>query len=137
MGTNPKVITETPQGKVVTVRTKAGEVKARLIWNPGFGPRFTRNMQGGQAKLDMETMRLLEPYMQLITGAMIFSMRLATDVGSGLIRVRTPYARRVYYSRSKIGRPTGALRGPYYWTRMAADRAAYLRSFAAKVVGAK
>lgn len=137
MGSNSKLITETPKGRVVTVQGKNGTVTARLEWKPGFGPKFTRRMQGGQAKFDMEVMKQLEPYMQLDTGAMIGSMQLATDVGSGLIRVRTPYARKVYYSRSRIGRTTGILRGPHYFPRMKADRQNYLKRFAAKEVGAK
>lgn len=137
MGNNPKVIIETPKGKVITVTSKNGAVSAKLVWNPGFGPKFSKKLQSGQAKLDMEVMKQLEPYMQLVTSAMIKSMYLATDVGSGLIRVKTPYARRVHYSRAKIGRPTGPLRGPYYFQRMKADRLTYLHGFAAKVVGAK
>ncbi|MDL2214472.1 minor capsid protein [Clostridia bacterium OttesenSCG-928-O13] len=137
MGTNPKIITSTPKGRVITVHTKSGSVTARIEWNPGFGPRFTRQMQSGQAKFDMEVMKQMEPYMQLDSGAMINSMRLATDVGSGLIRVRTPYARRRYYERTRIGISKHPLGGPYYFLRMRADKHAYLRSFAAKVVGAK
>ena len=137
MGSNPKIITNTPQGKVVTVHTKQGTVTAKLVWNPGFGPEFTRKMQSGQAKFDMEVMKQMEPYMQLDTSAMIKSMQAATDVGSGLVRVRTPYARKVYYTRSRVGRPTGPLRGPYYFDRMKANRLSYLMGFAAKAVGAK
>ena len=137
MAQNPKLIVETPAGRVVTVKTKDGTMTARLVWNPGFGRRFTVQLQSGQAKLDMEIMKQMQPYMQLDTGAMIKSMELATEVGSGLIRVRTPYARRVYYSKAGIGRKTGALRGPRYFPRMKADKLPYLHQFAKKVVGTK
>ena len=137
MASNPKIVVETPQGKVVTVATKNGTMRAQIVWNPGFGPQFTRQLQSGQAKFDMEVMKQMEPYMQLDTGVMIKSMQVATEVGSGFIRVRTPYARRVYYSKSGVGRPTGALRGPMYFARMVADKRTYLLQFAKKVVGAK
>lgn len=137
MAQNPKIIVETPQGRVVTVKTKDGTMRARLTWNQGFGRKFTNQLQSGQAKFDMEVMKQMQPYMQLDTGAMIKSMELATEVGSGLIRVRTPYARRVYYSRTRIGRKTGALRGPYYFQRMKSDKQGYFRQFAKKVVGSK
>ena len=137
MAQNPKLIVETPAGRVVTVKTKEGTMRARLVWNPGFGRKFTAQLQSGQAKLDMEIMKQMQPYMQLDSGAMIKSMELATEVGSGLIRVRTPYARKVYYSKAGVGRKTGALRGPYYFQRMKADKVGYFRNFAKKVVGAK
>lgn len=137
MASNPKIVVETPQGRVVTVKTKDGTTRAKLEWNPRFGPSFTRQLQSGQAKFDMEIMKQMEPYMQLDSGAMIKSMQVATEVGSGLVRVRTPYARKVHDSKSGIGRPTGALRGPMYFARMAADKRPYLREFAKRVVGAK
>ncbi len=137
MGSNPKLITDTPQGQVVTVRTKNGSVTARINWKPGFGPEFTRKMQSGQARFDQEVMKQMEPYMALDTGAMIASMRVATDVGSGLVRVRTPYARRRYYEPTRLGISRHPRGGPYYFNRMRADKAAYLRNFYAKVVGAK
>ena len=132
-----RTVISTPRGAVVQLKTKAGEMKAELLWNPGFGPEYTRKFNSAQAKLDSEVMRLLEPYMQLDTGAMIMSMRLATTPGHGEIIVNTPYARRVYYSNSPVGRATGPLRGPYYFPRMVADKRGYLRSFAARTLGAR
>ncbi len=137
MAKNPNLIVETPESRIIKVQNKDGTITARLVWKPGFGPKFTQQLQSGQAAFDLEIMKQMEPYMQLDTGMMIASMRTATEVGSGLIRVRTPYARRVYYSKAGIGRKTGALRGPRYFPRMKADKQPYLRTFARKVVGAK
>lgn len=134
---NSKLIVTTPKGEVFTIKTKNGTVRARLVWNEGFGRKWTGKYQSGQQKLDLEIMRLMEPYMQMDTGAMIMSMRLATQPGSGKIRVNTPYGRKVYYSKSFVGRATGALRGPYYFHRMKADKKDYLRRFAARNMGAK
>lgn len=137
MAKNPKIIVETPHGSVVTVKAKNGTVKAKLKWNEEFGKKKTAVFDRGQAIFDSEVMRQMTPYMQLVTGAMIHSMTLGTDVGSGEIRVITPYARSVYYSSAPVGRPTGPLRGPYYFERMKADKSNYLKDVAEKAVKAK
>lgn len=137
MGKNLKLIVKTPKGSVVQVKTPNGTMTARLEWNDGFGAKMTNQLQTGQEKFDMEVMKQMEPYMQLDSGAMIQSMRLSTDVGSGRIRVNTPYATNVYHSKSKVGRKTGRLRGPYYFDRMKADKQAYLQYFITKVTGAE
>ncbi|MFV0351427.1 MAG: hypothetical protein ACK5JF_03835 [Oscillospiraceae bacterium] len=134
---NKKLVITTPKGEVFTIKSKNGTVQAQLVWNEDFGREWTSKYQSAQEKLDMEIMRLMEPYMQMDTGAMIMSMRLATQPGSGKIRVNTPYGRKVYYSKSSVGRTTGALRGPYYFHRMKTDNKDYLRNFAAQNVGAK
>lgn len=132
-----KIVITTPKGDVVTYKTANGEIKARIEWNPDFGSNRTRQFRQGQKMFDSEVMRLMEPYMQMVTGAMIMSMRLSSTPGTGEVIVNTPYARRVYYSRSPVGRPTGALRGPYYFHRMKADKRDHLRRFAASATGGK
>ena len=122
MAQNPKIVIETPRGRVVQVKTRAGNVKARLEWNEGFGPAMTKNLQGGQAIVDSEVMRLMEPYMPLDTGTMIRSMQLTTVIGSGEVHVSTPYALAVLNGRGAVGRPTGPLRGPQYFERFKADK---------------
>ncbi len=83
-----------------------------------------------QKYIDSETMRLVEPYMQLDTSQMIKSMYVATDVGSGEVEVDTPYA----HIRLHHG-PTKGLRGPNYFERMKADRLDELLDGAAKIAG--
>lgn len=134
---NTKIIVTTPKGSVVQVKTEAGDITAHIEWSPSFGGERTSQFQTGQAKFDSETMRLMEPYMQLDTGAMIVSMRLSTNPGDGEIIINTPYARRVYYSKSPVGRKTGALRGPRHFDRMKADKKGQLQRFAAAVTGGK
>lgn len=128
-----RIIVTTPRGSVV----KIGNTTARIEWSPSFGAKRTSDFNKGQKMLDEEIMKQMEPYMQMVSGAMIMSMRLSTTPGSGEIVVNTPYARKVYYSRSPVGRPTGALRGPYHFARMKADKKAYLRKFVAATVGGK
>ncbi|MFV0413869.1 MAG: hypothetical protein ACK5L3_11505 [Oscillospiraceae bacterium] len=137
MAENKDLIISTPRGEVFTYKTKSGQVKARLVWAENFGTQRTNQFSTGQKRLDLEVMKQLEPYMQLDTGAMIMSMRLATIPGSGNVRVNAPYSRKVFYSNSAVGRITGALRGPYYFNRMKADKLAYLRRFVGGVMGVK
>ncbi|MBR1533719.1 MAG: hypothetical protein IJ639_05100 [Ruminococcus sp.] len=132
-----KIIITTPKGAVVQYKTKNGTIKTRIEWSPGFGRDRSAQANTAQAMFDSEVMRLMEPYMQLVTGAMIASMRLSSTPGTGEVIVNTPYARRVYYSRSSVGRPTGPLRGPYYFHRMKADKRDHLRRFAASAIGGK
>lgn len=134
---NRKIIVSTPKGKIYTYKKKSGDVVVRLSFNKDFGKKYTKLLQDGQWVLDMQVMRLMEPYMQLRTGAMIESMRAATKPGDGEIIVNTPYARKVYYTPSAIGRPTGPLRGPKYFERMKADKKDELRRTAARAAGAK
>jgi hypothetical protein len=132
-----RIVITTPKGSVVTYKTANGKISARIDWNPDFGSNRTRRFRQGQVMFDTEVMRLMEPYMQLVTGAMIASMRLSSTPGTGEVIVNTPYARRVYYSRSSVGRPTGPLRGPYYFHRMKANNREHLRRFSASALGAK
>ena len=132
-----RIIITTPKGSVIQYKTKSGTIRASLEWDPQFGPERSAQANNAQAKFDSEVMRLMEPYMQLVTGAMIMSMRLSSTPGSGEIIVNTPYARKVFYSKSPVGRPTGPLRGPYYVHRMKADKRDQLRTFAASPTGGK
>lgn len=69
-----------------------------------------------QKFVDSEVMRNMEKYMPKLSGTMINSMILATRVGSGEVKVNTPYARKV----SKKARSNG-LRGARFFERMKAD----------------
>lgn len=85
-----------------------------------------------QQFIDSEIMRYMEPYMQLDTGMMISSMINSTEVGSGIIRVETPYAHKRLHSG-----PTKGLRGPNYFERMKADHKEDILRGAAKIAGGK
>ena len=45
---------ETPKGRIITVRTKNGELKARLQWNEGFGPKKSKDFSKAQEFVDSE-----------------------------------------------------------------------------------
>ena len=105
----------------MTVPVQAGKMTVKVKFG-NIAQRLTRSLNDGQKAFDNEVMKLMAPYMQHASGEMIRSMQRTTILGSGEIIVNTPYARRQYYSKSKVGRPSGALRGPFYFERMKAEK---------------
>lgn len=110
--TGPNI--ETPRGEIFT--NKGG--KAELVWNTSFRPMWQRRYTAAQKFVDSEVLRLCEPYIPMLSGALIKTGILGTDIGSGEVKWIAPYARRQYYSSRKPGSQTGPLRGPQWFQRM-------------------
>ena len=94
-----------------------------------------RGLESGgfvQQYVDSEVMRHMEKYMPKLTGTMIESMVIATEIGSGEVVVNTPYAKK----RSKSARNNGQ-RGPQFFERMKADHRDDILEGAAKLSGGK
>lgn len=98
---------------------------ARIQWSDGFIQNLNGLVGIGgdlQSWLDQSIVNGMQPYMPLLTGAMIQSMVDHTDIGSGIIRVVTPYALRQYWEGREPGESqTGALRGRLYFVRYMND----------------
>lgn len=110
----PPVI-ETPRGAIVIGRNG----KASLKWNPNFKPNWTRKYSRAQKFVDHEVLRLSEPFTPLLTGTLIRTGTLGTDVGSGTVQWIAPYARKQYYKGRSPGlSKEGPLRGRYWFERM-------------------
>jgi hypothetical protein len=105
---------DTPRGRVIT--TKGG--KARLVWNTNFQPKWQARYSAAQRFVDSEVLRLSEPFTPLLTGMLVKSGTLGTDLGSGEVSWIAPYARAQYYSKRKPGSQTGPQRGPFWFARM-------------------
>jgi hypothetical protein len=108
-------VIETPRGKVF--HTKSG-TKAKLEWNSDFQPKHQMRYSRAQRFVDSEVLRRSEPFIPLLTGMLIKSGILATDIGSGRVSWIAPYSRKNYYSARKPGSQTGPLRGPHWFERM-------------------
>ena len=104
---------ETPRGRIFL---NAGG-NAELKWNPLMQPRWQARFSRVQRFVDSEILRLVEPYVPLLTGMLVMSGILGTEIGSGFIKWITPYARAQYYSPRPFGSQTGALRGPFWFHR--------------------
>lgn len=109
-----KPIIQTPRGKVYI----SPNGKASLEWNTNFQPRWQKRFSQAQKFVDSEILRHCEPFTPLLTGMLIKSGTLGTEIGSGLVQWIAPYARRQYYSPRLPGSQTGPLRGPYWFERM-------------------
>lgn len=106
---------ETPRGKVVT----GPNGKAELKWNPHFAPKWTRRYSLAQKFVDSEVLRRSEPFTPLLTGTMIKTGILGTDIGSGTVKWIAPYsADQYYFGRSPGVSKTGPLRGRFWFERM-------------------
>jgi len=118
-----------------SITTKDG--KAELVWNTNFKPRWHAKYSEAQIFVDREVLRGCEPYTPLLTGMLIMSGALGTDIGSGKVSWIAPYARRQYYTPRKIGTQTGPLRGPFWFERWKQVGARQVIEGARKIVGAK
>lgn len=94
-----------------------------------------RGLESGgrvQQIVDSEVVRRMEPYMPKLTGIMIDSMVLGTQIGSGEVVVNTPYAK----ARSISARNNG-MRGPRFFERFKADCRDDILDMAAKISGGR
>ena len=89
-----------------------------LEFNSNFQPRWQKSYSRAQKFVDSEILRYSEPYIPLLTGVLVKTGILGTDIGSGLIEWIAPYAKTQYYSPRAVGSQTGALRGPFWFRRM-------------------
>jgi hypothetical protein len=123
----------TPRGSIV----QGPNGKAQLIWNTNFQPKWQAKYTAVQKYIDSEVLRGCEPYVPLLTGMLIMSGILGTDVGFGEVVWIAPYARYQYYSSRKPGSQTGPLRGPFWFERWKQVGKQRVVAGARKIVGGK
>lgn len=107
-------IISTPRGFIETLPNG----KASLVWNTSFQPKWQKQFTAAQMFVDSEVLRYSEKYIPLLTGTLIKTGILGTEIGSGLVQWIAPYASSQYYSPRPIGSQTGSLRGPQWFERM-------------------
>lgn len=131
---------QTPRGRVYTYSTKNGITKAKLEFNPGFGPERSRRFNDAQKFVDSECLRLSDPLVPFRSGMMKKSGTLGTVVGSGLLIYVAPYARKQYYGNRGLGiegTARGGRRGRLFFKRMAAAHGRQILDGAKRRTGAK
>ncbi len=81
-------------------------------------------MPGGKVQrfIDNECIRRMDPYTPRITGALIKTATLGTDIGSGLIEQTSPYARYLYYGKLMVSSETGSPWAKYGESKVLTDR---------------
>lgn len=125
-------IIQTPRGAIF----QNGKGKAELKWNTNFA-RWQKQYTAAQKFIDSEVLRLSEPYIPLLTGTLIKTGILGTDIGSGTVSWIAPYARYQYYLPRKVGSQSGALRGSMWFERMKAVHKTTIVAGARKIAGGK
>lgn len=113
---NPNLIIDTPRGQIVTVKTKNGNVTAKLAWKAGYGEKKTNDFTRAQKFLDSEVLRTSAPFVPFRTGALERSGQLGTVIGSGMVTYNAPYARKQYWNTA-LSRPYDAQRGAKWFER--------------------
>lgn len=107
---------KTPKGQSAPISGGGITGSARLQWSSGFGRRKSSSFTKAQRMVDSECLRLCSPKVPFRNGALEGSGQIHTNVGSGEIIYRTPYARRWYYESANFnGAPE---RGNQWFERM-------------------
>lgn len=85
-----------------------------------------------QKFVDNEVLRLADPYVPSDTTTLRKSGTQSTNIGSGEVRYRTPYARKQYHENKGNG-----LRGKMWFERMKADNKETILKGAREIAGGK
>ena len=109
---------EFPQGKIYV--SQNGNGRAYIEYNKSYVNKFNNDLNKIQVFLDNKVIMFLQEYVSYKTGTQEKSIRLTSDVGSGLVHINVPYAEYQAYSK-KIKKRVGK-RGTYPFERMKADK---------------
>jgi len=124
-------VIETPRGLIYVDSNN----KAELKWKPNFRTKWQGRYTKAQKFVDSEVLRLSEPFTPLLTGTLIKSGILGTNIGSGEVSWIAPYARFQYYRPAKIGTYSGLNRGPFWFKRMKAISGSKILAGGKKIAG--
>jgi hypothetical protein len=124
-------IIETPRGSIVI----GSNGKAELKWSTTFQPKWQHRYTDAQRYVDSEVIRLSEPFTPMLTGMLIKSATLGSEIGSGTVKWIAPYARRQFYAARKPGSQTGPLRGPFWFQRMKSAHGRQILEGARRIAG--
>lgn len=123
---------KTPRGWIIVTP----EGRAQLTWNPNFAPKWHEQYSEAQIFLDSEVLRLCEPYVPFLTGMLMLSGTLGTDIGSGTVSWIAPYAKAQYYLKNrKKKNERKPLAGSFWFERMKAVHLPLLLYKARKIAG--
>ena len=95
---------ETPQGSII--KTKNG-MNCRLKWNEGFREKWQGKIDNAQKYVDSSCIRLMDKYTPMLSGMLIKSATLGTNIGEGKIHQIAPYAKYQYYGKLMVSSKTG------------------------------
>lgn len=106
------------------VKFPKGRIKisdnAYIQYNSSYENKFNNDLNKAQVFIDNKVIMNLQEYVSLKTKTQEKSIRIASDVGSGIVTIGVPYAEYQAYS-SKIKKRVGK-RGTRPFERMKADK---------------
>lgn len=111
-----------PKGELITYNTKNGQTKVKITYNKSYENKFNNGLNKTQVFLDNKVISHLQKYVKYDKGAMAKSIRLASEEGSGIVRIAVPYARYQAYENKKTRYNDTGVRGPRPFERMRADK---------------
>lgn len=133
------------ENRTIVIRTKGGEVKGELKWNPTYNP--SNRFEVAQTYVDTEVIRLSDPMVPFRQGALRSSGMRASSIGDGWVRYSTPYARYQYYGKVMIGHAPKTVtnipltysgaprRGAKWFERMKAQNLSHIMRGAGRIIG--
>jgi len=107
-------------------QTGAYTLVGKISFSPQLQTRLNANLGVGspfQIFWDNMLLQGMEPYIPMLTGALVRSGITNTVVGQGMLTWRTPYARKQFFEGRQPGEnQTGILRGRLWAQRAANDK---------------
>lgn len=107
---------KTPKSDLIKVQTPNGTCEMEIRWNPGFGPDMANRINSAQEHVDSQCLMYCDPKVPMDAGILKQSGNMNTQIGSGELKYRTPYARRWYYMPANFAHAPE--RGNYWFERM-------------------
>lgn len=126
-----RFVLETPKGELIKIQTPEGKFEMQIRWNPCFGSDMTRMINNMQEFVDSECLRFCDNLVPKDTGILKQSGIMHTQIGSGELKYRTPYARKWYYMPANFSE--APMRGNYWFERMKQQRKAQILAGAKRI----
>ena len=105
-----------------------------FVQHPTLMTNTNKALQESQKFIDSECLRLSAPLMPFDQHTLIESGQLNTQIGSGEIKWRTPYARRWYYQPADFSKEKNPQAGNYWFDRMKRQHLEQIRKGAQEVI---
>lgn len=123
----------TPRGSIIINE----QGKAELKWNSNFRQKWATQYSDAQKFMDNAVLTTCNGlYVPQLTGMLINSGILGTDIGSGKVSWIAPYAKRQYYRGRREGESQmGPLKGRYWFERAKATHKTEWIAGARKIAG--
>lgn len=105
-----------------------------VVMHPALTTKLDKALLEAQKYIDSECLRRCAPLMPFDQHTLIESGPLNTQIGSGEVKWRTPYARRWYYMPANFSKEHNKEAGNYWFERMKQQQLEQIRKGAQAVI---